>query len=1510
MPEQSIDVTIRARQLTEQAFKAVSAAMKGLEDQAVRTGQKSKSALETFEAKAASLAPALQRAGAMATAGLTAPIVAGLGAAVKASIDFETAFAGVRKTVTGTPAELGAIAEGFRAMAKVVPISVTELARVGEMAGQLGVKKENIVAFSRTVADIATATHLTTESAGASFARLANIMRMPQAEFDRLGSAVVALGNYGASTEEEMLSLGLRLAGTGATIGMTAPQVLGLANALSSVGLEAEAGGTALSRVMVKMAAAVDKGGADLQKFASISGMSAKSFAEAFRTDAGNAIVTFIEGLGRIHRSGGNLLQTISSLGVEEVRLRDALLRSANASELVRESMSLGTKAFRENTELSRAAGERYNTTANQLKLLWNQIKDVGIELGDRLTPLMRSQLIPALKDAIGVVGKIVDGFTKLPDGVQSGIVKFGILVAALGPVTSILGRVSGGLGDIAGWLVKIRGLGAAGAAGSALAGGGAGAALGLAGIAVGGAAAYAATKVGEYPAWLTAQTSPTRGPLAGTTDASGKPFISLADAQALAAGSGAGLGGVITIGGLAGGASKPGGGGTGGGLSEPSEAVKNLTKQLAELNTVLLLAEQHGVDMKAVYKEYGTAIEDSTLKARIFGLEVPLAVREAGAAIREARFVEGMRDLAAATAKTMGEWHKDLSEQAKAGAEAVIATAVATADRQRQLAAMAGDYQDQLTAQTQTAADARIAQIDREHRAAIDKLGVRTETTAAEYDRAKAAIDAYYQHERDVASATADTIVERMRAAGIATQADLRATATAAVRDFEHMRASGAFTAEALAEAFKAANEKTAAAFGHSATALQDLAGWFQQLGQIAQGSLGQVIASVGQVVTALAAAKQANIQWGHAITDAAGNVTGFREAAGGIAAPLFSSTATSSQRWAAGLQSAAAVGQGAMNVWSATGSHRTTAGNALGGALAGAQAGAAFGPWGMAVGAAAGLVVGLVRGKPEWAKAADEVGRDFGVKISDGLGKEIAKSAKELFKGDRGAASIFNLDKIIAEAGGLTSKNYTTFMGKLHDVFSMVDVGHFNKDQARQVLDANFGAFAQAAREAAKKTGGVLGKEIREIMGLDKTFGTGSTAVAELVATEVATGLSGLGAFFAQASAIRTSVTDLKQQLADVDKERTALLARQDIGLDDQRRLDELTQAREALLEQLTPQQGLLAGFSMTSQGAASGFAAALSGGISAAVAGGASMVDILTQYGPAIEEFQAQLTTTGFTGGAAFESLQARLAVVRDEIAGPMLQGITNVTTGLTGFYNAGILDADMLGGMTAQIGTMYQSMVDGGHGGEETLQLLQPQLQAIWQIWKDTGWAIDETTQSLLLDAEAAGIVGEKHKTWQERFVDGIGTVVDRLDLLLEGLGVTLPKTMRDAADVVVDDAGRMASGIADAVRAIPSRISIGVDATMEEPEPGTVQGSASGGLYSAPTFRVIAENKPEIVGTPNVIVDALAQALARVGGSFGGGSTTIRIPVILDGRVINELVYTGVLGELQANGVLA
>lgn len=383
------------------------------------------------------------------TAAITLPIIAVGGFALKTGIEFESAFAGVRKTVDATEGELAELSDGIRKMAKEIPAAATEIAGVAEAAGQLGIETDSILGFTRTMIDLGEATNLSAEEAATALARLANITQMSQKDFDRLGSTVVALGNNLATTEAEIVEMGLRLAGAGKQVGMTEAQILGFAGALSSVGIEAQAGGSAFSKVMVQMQLATEKGGTALEEFADVAGMSAEEFKNAFQDDAAGAIIAFIQGLGSAEERGMSAIKVLDDMGIKEVRLRDALLRAAGAGDLFNESIAIGTEAWEENTALTDEARQRYETTASQIGILKNRFNDLGVELYERLGPVLKDTIIPMADKLIEAIGRLVDWFTNLSPAVQKFLIIAAGIAAAAGPVLIIVGQIATAIGTL-----------------------------------------------------------------------------------------------------------------------------------------------------------------------------------------------------------------------------------------------------------------------------------------------------------------------------------------------------------------------------------------------------------------------------------------------------------------------------------------------------------------------------------------------------------------------------------------------------------------------------------------------------------------------------------------------------------------------------------------------------------------------------------------------------------------------------------------------------------------------------------------------------------------------------------------------------------------------------------------------------------------------------------------------------------------------------------------------------
>lgn len=378
----------------------------------------------------------------------------------QASMDFESAMTGVAKTTDLTDDELSTMSDAIKEMSTEIPATTEELAAIAESAGQLSIHKESLLDFTEIMAMLGTSTNMTADEAATSLSRLANITGMSQEDFDRLGATIVDLGNNLATTEKEIVDMSMRIAGAGAQVGMTEAEIMSFSGALSSVGIEAEAGGSAFSTLISNMSLAVQQGGDGLEQFADVAGMSAAEFAAAFEEDAAGAIIQFIQGLGNMESEGRSAIAVLDDMGLSDIRMRDALLRAAGASDVFTNALQIGSNAWDENTALVNEASKRYATTQSQLTMMQNAYKNLKVAIGDAYTPALQkaysvgtqvlnavSQFIkqnPALVNAItafvGVLGLVVAALAAYTVGAKVAAAASAMLTAAIPGVNIIMG--------------------------------------------------------------------------------------------------------------------------------------------------------------------------------------------------------------------------------------------------------------------------------------------------------------------------------------------------------------------------------------------------------------------------------------------------------------------------------------------------------------------------------------------------------------------------------------------------------------------------------------------------------------------------------------------------------------------------------------------------------------------------------------------------------------------------------------------------------------------------------------------------------------------------------------------------------------------------------------------------------------------------------------------------------------------------------------------------------------
>lgn len=392
----------------------------------------------------------------------------------QASMDFESAITGVAKTTDLTDEELAAMSDSIKALSTEIPATTEEIAAVTEAAGQLGIQKDALLDFTEIMTMLGTATNMTADEAATALARFANITGMATDNYGRLGSVIVDLGNNFATTESEIVAMGTRLASAGKLAGLTEPEIMALAAAMSSVGIEAEAGGTAMTQTLNAIEKAVAKGGDDLAEFARIAGMSSEEFSSAWKTDAMSALTSFIGGLGKLDEQGESTVLVLEDLGLTGIRQSNMLKALGLAADQMTGAVNTANTAWQQNTALTNEANKRYATAQSRLTMMQNAYNNLKVAIGDAYTPALGKsyemgtkalnsftefvQKNPALVNAvtafagsIGLVAAALAGYTVIIKIAHAATAAFAtVSTAALGPIFAVTAAVAGAVAVIA----------------------------------------------------------------------------------------------------------------------------------------------------------------------------------------------------------------------------------------------------------------------------------------------------------------------------------------------------------------------------------------------------------------------------------------------------------------------------------------------------------------------------------------------------------------------------------------------------------------------------------------------------------------------------------------------------------------------------------------------------------------------------------------------------------------------------------------------------------------------------------------------------------------------------------------------------------------------------------------------------------------------------------------------------------------------------------------------------
>jgi TP901 family phage tail tape measure protein len=308
----------------------------------------------------------------------------GVAAVVTTAASFEQAEAGIRKTVGGTEDEVDDLIETVKNMSREVPLSFEELAAIAAEGGALGITTAGLDEFTDVVARLGVSTDLTTEQASTALGQLSNVLGLSEEDLQQFGDALVALGNDGASTESQILDMTARFGAAGRMAGLSNEEILALSSTVASMGIEAEAGGGALSRLFNNMTLDIGTASDEAQAMAGAMDMSLGELKTAWDQDAG---AVFEDLLGYINEldqfEAASFLQ---DLGITNTRDINAIMLLAEGVDEYGRQLGVAEGAT---NELNKESDAFFNTTAGKWKTTVNNARLAADTIGSEVLPVV-----------------------------------------------------------------------------------------------------------------------------------------------------------------------------------------------------------------------------------------------------------------------------------------------------------------------------------------------------------------------------------------------------------------------------------------------------------------------------------------------------------------------------------------------------------------------------------------------------------------------------------------------------------------------------------------------------------------------------------------------------------------------------------------------------------------------------------------------------------------------------------------------------------------------------------------------------------------------------------------------------------------------------------------------------------------------------------------------------------------------------------------------------------------
>lgn len=394
-----------------------------MEDQVSGNMGKATSSLKSF-------GDGLTSVGTKLSIGLTAPLVAAGGAAVKMAMDLDTQMRNIQSISKQTDAEIAALSDTFVDMStditKTTDSAVNLASAFYDIQGS-GFEGADAMKVLEAATKAATAGLTETQNAATGITAVLNSYGMSADEAARVSDLMFQTVNLGVGSFEELTSSMSNVVGLAATLDVPFETVSAALATMSKQGMSFSEASVAMNQAMSNLLNPTREGAEIITKMGYASG------------EAMVAALGFDGALQAIAEHTGGSATEMGKLFSNTRSMRAALALTGNGAQMFAEDMEAMQNA-------TGAAGEAFAIQTKsfeaQFKNFQNNLNAMLIEIGNILLPIINDFLQNFLLP-------MIQGFRGLPEPIQKAVVIFGMLAAALGPVLIVIGSVISAISSI-----------------------------------------------------------------------------------------------------------------------------------------------------------------------------------------------------------------------------------------------------------------------------------------------------------------------------------------------------------------------------------------------------------------------------------------------------------------------------------------------------------------------------------------------------------------------------------------------------------------------------------------------------------------------------------------------------------------------------------------------------------------------------------------------------------------------------------------------------------------------------------------------------------------------------------------------------------------------------------------------------------------------------------------------------------------------------------------------------